>query len=548
VNRKKGAFHFEPRKWQAEFLEAWEKRSPDKSAFMLVAVPGGGKTKATLEACRRWKRLGTNRKIVVVVPSITLQEQWRKEAMLFGLDLLTSEFGANFKDDFDGGVTTYQSVFFSPEILKAICFKFEVMVVMDECHHCGDKAGWGEAIKEAFVLSKERLLMSGTAWRSDGTRIPFADYDQDGFISSDFEYKHEHAIRDGVIRTLSFDYNAGGIINNNTGDVTPVNENITEAEEQGRLAPLLRSDGVYVREQIAKSHKKLLEVRKTVPDAAALALCMDQDHADAIAKVITAETGCYPSVIVSDTERTNDSVEGFTKKKSEWLVAVRKVSEGTDIKRLQVLCYLTNYTSDLFFRQAIGRVSRVRNNGDPDGYVYLPATPRLLNCVLRLEQSQVIGMREREELERLGPTDRQPAQSKFSDFSTQHDGTSAFIVGRTQLPVDVAKRIEYAATSVGISMTQALEFRKLFDLGPPQEKQKEFPQLSKEERMKNLRTEIQWAVSYISRLTKEEHGKIHARYVQRFGKPQEQMKETELELKLQALKSEIERAQKNDRA
>ena len=50
------------------------------------------------------------------------------------------------------------------------------------------------------------------------------------------------------------------------------------------------------------------------------------------------------------------------------------VSEGVDIKRLRVLIYLPNAQTELFFRQAIGRV--VRSLGDEDhsrAYVIMPS-------------------------------------------------------------------------------------------------------------------------------------------------------------------------------
>lgn len=50
-NKKKASFNFKPRKWQAEFLREWDEREPH-SPFMLIAIPGGGKTMAALEACR----------------------------------------------------------------------------------------------------------------------------------------------------------------------------------------------------------------------------------------------------------------------------------------------------------------------------------------------------------------------------------------------------------------------------------------------------------------------------------------------------------------
>ncbi len=64
-----------------------------------------------------------------------------------------------------------------------------------------------------------------------------------------------------------------------------------------------------------------------------------------------------------------------------WIVAVRMVSEGVDIKRLSVLAYLSNATTELFFRQAVGASSAARkrsNRRDKNAYCFIPDDPRLV--------------------------------------------------------------------------------------------------------------------------------------------------------------------------
>ncbi len=70
-----------------------------------------------------------------------------------------------------------------------------------------------------------------------------------------------------------------------------------------------------------------------------------------------------------------------------WIVAVGMVSEGEDIPRLAVAVYATVRRTELFFRQAIGRVVR-RRTRDPDDLnatVYLPADPTLVAFAHRVE-------------------------------------------------------------------------------------------------------------------------------------------------------------------
>src|SRR2546428_8525719 len=71
-------------------------------------------------------------------------------------------------------------------------------------------------------------------------------------------------------------------------------------------------------------------------------------------------------------------IAAFAAGDSEWLVAVRMVSEGVDIPRLRVGVYATATTTDLFFRQAVGRFVRwqpgVRNQR---AWLYVPDDPRV---------------------------------------------------------------------------------------------------------------------------------------------------------------------------
>jgi len=59
-------------------------------------------------------------------------------------------------------------------------------------------------------------------------------------------------------------------------------------------------------------------------------------------------------------------------------VAVRMISEGVDIPRLRVGVYATNTVTDLFFRQAVGRLVRVSRPGLRQfAYMFIPDDARL---------------------------------------------------------------------------------------------------------------------------------------------------------------------------
>jgi superfamily II DNA or RNA helicase len=536
ANRAKSDFAFDARKWQSEFFRAWDERESG-SPFMLIAIPGGGKTMAGLEVARRWMAAGVDRRLIVVVPTDNLREQWRDEASSkFGIELQSKDFGTNFKHGFQGGVVTYHLVANQPLVFRKLCSVAPTMVIFDEIHHCGDEAHFGNGITTAFGLAKERLLMSGTPWKSDGKAIPFVKYDGNGFAVGDFSYDYPRALNEDVVRYLVFDHAKGTIRNDSTGQTESLSQEVSDEDAAKRLKRLLDPSGEFVREQILAAHRKLLECRKAIPDAAAMAACIDQFHAVKVAEVIREVTGCDPSIIVSDSDLENDSVKQFRNGRKEWLVSVRKVSEGTDIKRLQVLCYLTNTTSELFFRQLVGRVSRVRGLEDFEAYVYLPADPRLIRCAQNIENAQVQALREMSERDARELDERQQGMLDFDSFTTQHDGTEVVLIE--------AKRIEQIAESTGLSMQKVREVMQLAGITVRQpEAKQERPQPCKEDRMNSLARACQKKAGHLSKLLGIEVWEVHGRF-----KPQKQMTEGELQAKLDQLVRECGKAAGNGRA
>jgi len=528
ANQRKSAFAFRPRSWQSEFLENWDERESHQP-FMLIAIPGGGKTMAALEAGRRWMAAGADRRIIIVVPTDNLREQWRDEASRFGITLQTKDLGTNFKHGFQGGIATYSLVANNSLVFRKLCSVAPTMVVFDEIHHCGAEASFGVGVTQAFELAKERLLMSGTPWKSDGRSIPFVKYDGNGYAVGNFSYDYPRAINEDVVRYLVFDHAKGSIRNDCNGEVEQLSEEISDIEAAKRLKKLLDPDGQYVREQIQIAHRKLLECRRTIPDAAAMAACIDQVHASKVAKVIRSITGCEPSVIVSDKDIENDSVKQFRKSRKEWLVSVRKVSEGTDIKRLQVLCYLTNYTSELFFRQLIGRVSRVRGIEDFEAYVYLPADPRLIRCAQNIENAQARALADEIDKESRQLDERQ-VTLEFDSYSTQHEGTEVVLIGSERIPIDEAKKIERVAETTGLSMQKVMQVMSLTGVASITETVTPVHEDHLEDRMAELRNKCQKKAFLLSRLLDVNVSQVHGRY-----KPQKEMSELELKSKLDQL-------------
>jgi superfamily II DNA or RNA helicase len=109
-----------------------------------------------------------------------------------------------------------------------------------------------------------------------------------------------------------------------------------------------------------------------------LVICMDVEHARAIAELIERRWRIRPTVATSDDPMASARIARFAKSSDPWIVAVRMVSEGVDIPRLRVGVFATNTTTELFFRQALGRLVRwTRGLRTQRAWMYIPDDLRL---------------------------------------------------------------------------------------------------------------------------------------------------------------------------
>lgn len=62
------------------------------------------------------------------------------------------------------------------------------------------------------------------------------------------------------------------------------------------------------------------------------------------------------------------------------------ISEGTDIPRLQVCCHLSRVKTELYFRQVLGRISRVSKAISQEAWLYTFAEPKLVEFANRIAE------------------------------------------------------------------------------------------------------------------------------------------------------------------
>jgi superfamily II DNA or RNA helicase len=370
------------RRWQKAALDALDDHpGPD---FLAVATPGAGKTTFALTAAVRALAARPERRLVVVAPTSHLKLQWARAAARFGLQLepqwTSATGGGRLPADMHGVVVTYQQVAANPASLARHAER--LMVVLDELHHAGDERAWGESVRHAFAAAPQRLALSGTPFRSDVHAIPFVTYAAD-VARPDFEYGYGDALADRrVVRPVFFP-RINGFMEWTAPDGSLNAASFDDALDAQRSAQRLRTalslDGQWLPTVLAQANDRLAQLRATRPDAAGLVIAADQEHARGIAQLLHARHRVRAVVATSDDPGASARIARFAEGTEPWIVAVRMVSEGVDIPRLRLGVFATTTTTELFFRQAVGRF--VRHTGGAAAaeraWLFIPDDPRL---------------------------------------------------------------------------------------------------------------------------------------------------------------------------
>jgi superfamily II DNA or RNA helicase len=391
------------RRWQKDALDSFRARTgPD---FLAVATPGAGKTTFALTAAREDLAVNPARRLVIVAPTSHLKGQWADAAEALDLHLETEWTSADGRlpADVHGLVTTYQQVSGSHAALAEIARG--AFVVLDEVHHAGDERAWGDGVRAAFEGAAVRLCLSGTPFRSDTQAIPFVRYDDD-LAHADLEYGYGDALSDGrVIRPVIFprvDGRMEWIDRSGSFAEASFQEHLDAAGASLRLRTALSVDGEWLPAVLARAHAQLEKVRLTHPDAGGLVIATDQDHARGIAAILRQRVGVNATVAVSEDADASDRITRFTTGTDPWIVAVRMISEGVDIPRLRVGVFATTTTTELFFRQAVGRLVRfVRGLGAQPSYMFIPDDWRLRAHAVGIAQQRRHSLRKAETAESL---------------------------------------------------------------------------------------------------------------------------------------------------
>jgi superfamily II DNA or RNA helicase len=376
------------RVWQEQCLSQAVTSYKKQSQFLVLASPGAGKTLLASHIAKALINSGNIDYVVCFSPSRIVSQS------------IEETFEKTLKRKFNGRLgaigasRTYHSLSNAAELINDLAAT-RVLVIFDEIHHC---AGNGESPANAWGLqllttiqhlATYTLSLTGTPWRTDTLPISFAKYsDPEGNIICDYSYDLVDAIKDKVCRMPQI----------TAIDIEKVTvKGLGKFETYTSLQSLLSEGEVsyqtvirhpeVIKHLLSLSVHRLNIIRKNSPNAGGLIVASSYEHALQI-QAILLDHFSKKSILVSC--RQDDSPElinRFRKDNSEWIISIAMISEGTDIPRLQVCCSLTDVTTELYFRQILGRIIRMTKDQSHVANMYMLAEPNLVEFAERLNKA-----------------------------------------------------------------------------------------------------------------------------------------------------------------
>ena len=387
------------RPWQANAVKkclTWFIEKKQDHRFLINAAPASGKTICASVIAEKLIAMDEIDRVIVIAPMNEVVRQWSSEYK-FVTKRHMSKVTSSDSDISDFGVdlcATWHSVQGLLDGFQQVCRSSRTLIICDEHHHAAISAAWGVGADGAFSNAKYVLVLTGTPIRSDGDEMVWFAYTEKGKIDhpeeGTYTLTYGEAVELGYCRPITFHRHWGQynveiekgetiVVEGNKDAEIPKNlkrvSGIQQALEFYQLAckPKYKNDGVthdiedtntYQASMLEKAITKLDEVKYTMPNAGGLVIAPNIEVAGYMAGLLNTLTGEKPELVHSKLPNTSDIIDRFRNSEKNWIVSVGMVSEGVDIKRLRVLVYLPNAKTELFFRQAMGRIVRTSNEND----------------------------------------------------------------------------------------------------------------------------------------------------------------------------------------
>lgn len=376
------------REWQKRCITKVLVRYQHQPDALVLATPGSGKT---IMASYVAKSLLDERKVDYVVcfspskvVSYSIQETFKH--------ILERPFNGQLGAL--GTSRTYHSMTNINQLISNLSTS-RVLVIFDEIHHCAGDGNslsntWGfQLLSTIQKLATYTLSLTGTPWRTDTLPIPLARYsDPEGNIQCDFTYDLIEAIRDKVCRAPLITAVDTDQVMVRKGKETNTYQSIEELLENGDISyRMILKQPEVITYMLSLSIQKLDKLRTNSPNTGGLIVASSYQHALQIQSILYGHFGKEATLVSYRLDDSPELINRFRENTSEWIISIAMISEGTDIPRLQVCCNLTDITTELYFRQILGRILRMTNNQTTIGYMFVLAEPDLIEYAERLNQA-----------------------------------------------------------------------------------------------------------------------------------------------------------------
>jgi superfamily II DNA or RNA helicase len=418
------------RKWQKECLQAL-KTTLDNAGkdFYIDSVTASGKTRMGLAAINellRRRKGGKPCMVVIVAPQVSVVDGWIDDIIEHvGVKAFHADHYAEAVDEvFNVGkpaaiVLSYSmlagrdnsgTVLKNSTVKSVLSFadRNDVYVVFDECHHLSLSNTWGAGAIALGNKAKFRLGLSGTLFRTDENEaIPYLPYKnnaaQTHISVPHFIYDYKSALADGVVAPINFRFLGGTIVKDERGQTTVLP--FKSRKRKSKNDPSGISDEVYralldyatdpdnelLQQQLLQADAMLTTLRAQdalIDDgvlSTGLVIARDIQSANKIRQWLRTRgdadnNGTTVKIVHSKLDKAQEIIKEFRKSNGHgvrWLVSVDMVSEGVDIPSLRAMVYAPSVTTQLYARQAWGRLLRTiqgtkqRSRDEQEVFVFL---------------------------------------------------------------------------------------------------------------------------------------------------------------------------------
>jgi len=436
-----------PRAWQSDFVRDYVKK--DQMNYLLAACPGSGKSWAAASVAGLLFKNAVIDRVIAFSPSEEKRKEWANDLSLFGVETTPKWSGRKNPPDANGISVTYHWFDDWLDNLKVFASK-PCLVIFDEIHHLAKGRYWGEKARSAFRQPSARTLgLTGTPFRSDNYQIPFINYDSAGRAKVDWEYSYGDALKDdGVVRNCHFKKYGGRMRwdSPTTGEKEEhtFEEDLSDDLQSQRLQTAINPELNYLRAPLQDAHQRLERIRETHQDAGGLIVAKNThqilgtgEYDTGLIDLVRDVAGHEPVVVKSDDYGAHDKIDEFRNSTDRWVIAIKMISEGVDIKRLRVGLYASHITTRMFIHQVVGRVIRtIDGRDDRSSWFYFPRDPRIvpaINNIEKMMRHEIEKTQEEEGGPQSTPEDPEPFVP-ISGEATDYDLTSTQMEQLRQMP------------------------------------------------------------------------------------------------------------------